>query len=81
MSAGARPTDARLIENLLGPGGPEVSCGECFELVDRYVELELAGVDAAAAIPGMRAHLSGCPACGEEHRSLRALLEPEYRRR
>ena len=24
---------------LLGPGEPELSCEECFELLDRYVEL------------------------------------------
>jgi 2-polyprenyl-6-methoxyphenol hydroxylase-like FAD-dependent oxidoreductase len=27
-----------------------------------------------AAVPGLRAHLSGCPACREEHESLRALV-------
>ena len=26
-------------------------------------------------VPGLRAHLVGCPACAEEHESLRALLE------
>jgi hypothetical protein len=36
------------------------------------VELELAGADADAAIPGMRAHLEGCPACHEDHVSLRS---------
>jgi hypothetical protein len=46
----------------------------CFEELDRYVDLELAGVDADAAIPGLRAHLDGCPACREEHGSLRALV-------
>jgi len=25
-------------------------------------------------VPGMREHLTGCPACREEHESLRALL-------
>jgi len=49
------------------------SCDVCFEELDRYVELELAGNDADAAIPGLRAHLDGCPACREEHASLRAL--------
>ena len=39
---------------LLGPAGPEVSCEECFELLDQYVELELAGADAGARLPGMR---------------------------
>ena len=32
------------------------------------------GGDADAAVPGMRAHLEGCPACAEDHESLRALL-------
>jgi hypothetical protein len=59
--------------SLLGPKGPEVGCDECFDLLDRYVELELAGEDADAAIPGMLAHLEGCPACREDHDSLLAL--------
>ena len=59
------------IRRLLGPDGPEVSCETCFEELDRYVELELAGDDAEAAVPGMRAHLEGCPACAEDHAALR----------
>ncbi len=59
---------------LLGPGEPEVGCDACFDELDRYVELELAGGDADAAIPGLRAHLAGCPACREEYESLRAFV-------
>jgi hypothetical protein len=59
---------------LLGPGEPEVGCDACFDELDRYVELELAGEDADAAIPGLRAHLDGCAACREEHESLKALV-------
>jgi anti-sigma factor RsiW len=62
-----------LIAALLGPGEPEITCEECFEELDRYVDLELAGADAGLAVPGMRAHLTGCPACREDHESLRAL--------
>jgi hypothetical protein len=61
----------RLITRLLGPAGPEVSCEECFELLDEYVDLELAGADADHRLPGMREHLQGCPACHEDHESLR----------
>ena len=64
----------RLIGRLLGPAGPELTCERCFEELDRYVELELAGADANAAIPGMRAHLEGCSACAEDQESLRAML-------
>ena len=42
--------------------------------LDRYVELELAGEDPDAHLPGLRAHLAGCLACREEHESLRALV-------
>jgi hypothetical protein len=65
---------ARLLARLIGPAGPELSCEECFEQLDRYVELELTGSDADAAIPGMRAHLEGCSACAEDRESLHALL-------
>ncbi len=61
----------QLLARLLGPADPEVSCEECFELLDEYVELELAGADADRRIPGMREHLQGCPACHEDHESLR----------
>ena len=66
---------ALTLVRLLGPPGPEVGCDACFALLDRYVELELAGADADGLVPGLRAHLVGCPACAEEHESLRALLE------
>jgi anti-sigma factor RsiW len=62
------------LARVLGPAGPEVSCETCFEELDRYVELELSGADAEAAVPGMAAHLEGCPACAEDHAALRALL-------
>ena len=62
---------------LLGPAEPEVSCDVCFDELDRYVELEVAGADADAAIPGLRAHLDGCPACRDEHESLYALVSGE----
>ena len=66
--------DPDLVARLLGPAGPEVSCEECFELLDQYGDLELAGEDADARLPGMRAHLEGCPACAEDHESLRELV-------
>jgi hypothetical protein len=67
----------RAVARLLGPAGPEVGCDECFERLDEYVELEVAGSDADVALPGLRAHLDGCPACREEHESLRALVGGE----
>jgi hypothetical protein len=62
------------VHALLGRPGPELTCTASFEHLDRYVELELAGRDAEAAIPGMRAHLEGCSACRQDRDSLVALL-------
>jgi anti-sigma factor RsiW len=68
------PEIRQTLGHLLGPAEPEVGCDVCFQELDRYVELELAGEDAEAAVPGLRAHLAGCPACREEHDSLHALV-------
>jgi anti-sigma factor RsiW len=72
-----RPDLKQALGRLLGPAGPEIGCDECFAHLDRYVDLELAGEDADAAVPGLRAHLHGCPACREEHESLKALVGGE----
>jgi hypothetical protein len=69
-------TDPEL-ERLLGPRGEQITCERCFDLLDEYVELEAEGRDADARIPGMRAHLEGCPACHDEHESLLALVSAE----
>ena len=73
------PDDTRRsqLERLLGPMAREVGCDECFDRLDEFVELELAGLDADAAVPGLRAHLEGCPACRDEHDALLALAAEE----
>jgi anti-sigma factor RsiW len=68
------PRRVPVLGRLLGPGRPEVTCEVCFEELDRYVDLQLTGADAESAVPGMAAHLHGCPACSEEHASLTALV-------
>jgi predicted anti-sigma-YlaC factor YlaD len=71
------PDLKHILGRLLGPAGPEIGCDECFEQLDRYVDLEAAGLDADASLPGLRAHLHGCPACREEYESLRALVSAQ----
>jgi len=67
-----RPHHEPTIAGLLGPAEPEILCEECFARLDAHVQAELGHADAA--VPGMRAHLEGCPACWEDYESLRALL-------
>jgi hypothetical protein len=75
---GNMPGDPRhTVERLVGPVDPELGCDECFEVLDSYVELELAGAPAAAQMPLMHAHLAGCSACRDDHDSLLALLSAD----
>jgi anti-sigma factor RsiW len=68
-----RPDHDTTFKRLLGPADAEILCEECFERLDEYVDAELGAADPDAAVPGMRAHLDGCPACHEDYESLRAL--------
>jgi hypothetical protein len=52
---------------------PWLSCEDCFALMDVYVETVLTDPDTTA-LPEMRVHLAGCPACAEEAQSLLELV-------
>jgi hypothetical protein len=68
-------TDRRdLLAALLGPAESELTCEQCFKQLDRYVDLQLTTADADHALPGMRPHLTGCPACHDDHQSLLELV-------
>ena len=54
-----------------------MSCDQCFELLDEYVELEVIWRGRRPRLPGLRTHLDGCPACKEDYESLRALIIAE----
>jgi len=52
----------------------EIGCDECFEQVDLFAELVLAGKDAAKVMPHVYQHLAICKACREEFEMLLASL-------
>ena len=43
------PDFKHMLGRLLGPAKAEIGCDECFEQLDRYVDLQVAGHDADAA--------------------------------
>jgi hypothetical protein len=53
----------------------ELTCGECFNQVDRFVELELAGKNPAEAMPLVQEHLDRCGYCREEYEALLTALK------
>ncbi len=57
----------------------ELACDECFEELDRFVEMELTGLNAAAAMPLVQDHLDKCGDCREEYEALLGALRAERR--
>lgn len=57
----------------------EIGCDDCFERLDRFVEMELSGLDAAAAMPLVEDHLDKCGDCREEFEALLEALREEGR--
>lgn len=59
---------AKAAQRLTTSAEPWLSCEDCFDQIDRYVDGLLAGSERISA--ELRAHLIGCSACSEEARSL-----------
>jgi hypothetical protein len=70
-----RSLGPREVEQLTLDTEPWLSCDDCFDLVDEFVERLLAGDPAGH--PAMHAHLRGCPACAEEATTLVVLAAEE----
>ena len=64
---------ASWLRNIFNTRDEEISCTDCFELVARFVELEVTDQDAAARMPLLKQHLDQCRACREEYEALRDL--------
>jgi hypothetical protein len=48
----------------------EIGCDECFEQLDRFVEMKLSGLNTAQAMPLVQEHLEICGECREEFEAL-----------
>ena len=52
----------------------EIGCAECFDQMDQFVEISLAGKNASEAMPLVQDHLNRCRDCREEFEALLAAL-------
>jgi hypothetical protein len=87
VNADERPINSGNARRFVVDTDPYLSCEECFDLLDRFVESTLAdgpgSTDGAGGpiVPdrfgSMRAHLAGCPACAEETAALVELVAAE----
>jgi hypothetical protein len=63
-------TDRRRLDELLRARDGDAGCTAGEEILDAYVELEVAGEDAARVFPGTAIHLQSCPGCQADHDGL-----------
>jgi hypothetical protein len=64
----------RMVRAILTTHEDEIGCDDCFEEVGRFVEMTLAGKDAAEAMPLVADHLQRCRDCREEYEALLRVL-------
>ena len=62
--------DRRRLDELLRADEGDAGCAAGEEILDAYVELELAGEDPARVYPGTAIHLQSCPGCRADHDGL-----------
>jgi predicted anti-sigma-YlaC factor YlaD len=63
-------TDDRQLEDLLRVEEGDAGCEAGEDILDAYVELELAGKDPSLAYPGTAIHLRNCSGCRADHDGL-----------
>lgn len=66
------PEFDRLLRRVWQTGDEEIDCSECFDLLPRAVDLDLAG--QTEALPRFHQHLEQCEVCREEFETLRDLV-------
>jgi hypothetical protein len=64
----------RMVRGIATTHPHEIGCEECFQQLDRFVDMKLAGKNAAEAMPLVQDHLEQCDDCREEFEALLAAL-------
>ncbi len=60
----------RIVRSLIETQDEEISCSECFDQVSAFVDLQVAGENAAKKMPRAKQHLDQCRVCREEYETL-----------
>ena len=60
----------RDLDDLLRAEPGDAGCDAGVDILDEYVEIELAGGDPGERFPGTAIHLRSCPGCQADHDGL-----------
>jgi hypothetical protein len=60
----------RVVRDAITTHVDEISCTDCFERLDHFVEMALSGQEPARIMPHVHEHLERCADCREEFSAL-----------
>ena len=60
----------QIVREIMATRPDEIGCDDCFEELDRFAEMALAGKNAAEAMPLVQDHLDRCKGCRQEFEAL-----------
>jgi hypothetical protein len=66
-----------LIQMIFATQNEDITCEECFEHIDVYVDMLQKGQEPADVLPQVKRHLTQCRCCEAEFQALIAILETE----
>jgi hypothetical protein len=66
-----------LIRSVFAVREREMLCSEFFEILPRYVDVQVAGEDVDIVFPNVRHHLHQCPECDEVYQALLKAVQSE----
>jgi len=64
-----------LVQGIASSHGESIGCDACWDQIDRFAEIELAGKDASQVLPLVEDHLERCGMCREEYEALLEALK------
>ncbi len=64
-----------IVQGIASSHGEEIGCDQCWDQIDRFAEIELAGKDASQILPLVEDHLEHCGHCREEYEALLEALK------
>jgi hypothetical protein len=70
-----------LLQSALETEEYEISCLECFNLLDQYADLILDGTDPSEIMPAVRQHLNHCPTCTRQFEALMIMIQEAAKNR
>jgi len=64
-----------IVKTVLSVPSDEITCGDCYDVIDQYVDMLRSGQDPATVLPRVKEHLGQCQCCDMEFRALISILE------